>query len=322
VRFARKGAFRFTALGLPYNPVDIDFKKYGVLGVFYKGHSAGFDPEAQSVEESAAGSLSAKITLECYNAAYCATPPYDPAHPWGLYVLLVIDKRSLVASIKTLSVTTALGSVALPSRAPAPAKPPTLLTVSQQNRHPSATFSAPGADDATIYFASKPDRARDGGFLRKNIKTLDLLGSVEIRRGSWSFEDQLDPGTYYMMMQAIDYDCIGRPGCIGGYSNLLTLTVPKPPQTYRGSVEVLHYVHIVHLTLRVTPLGESLPYKVCWQLTNRHSCVSTRVAGHSWNSSAESQVSVPLRGMKARTKFTWYVHGYAVAAKTADTVRR
>jgi len=323
LRQARKGAFRFTSIGLPYNPVDIDFKKYGVLGVFYKGHSAGFDPEAQSVEESAAGNISAKITLECYNATYCAAPPRHPGQPWGIYVLLVIDKRSLVAPIKTLSVTTAFGSVALPSPAPAPAKPPTLLTVSQQHRHPSATFSAPGADDATIYFASKPDRARDGGFLRKNIKKLDLLGSVEIRRGSWSFEDQLDPGTYYMMMDAIDYDCIGQPGCIGGYSNMLKLTVPKPPQTYGGSVDVLHHVHIVHLTLRVTPLGESLPYQVCWQLiSRRRSCVSGRVAGYSWNSSAASRVSIRLRGMKARTKFIWYVGGHAVAAKTADTVRR
>ena len=319
---ARKGAFRFTSIGLPYNPVDIDFRKYGVLGVFYKGHSAGFDPEAQSVEESAAGNLSAKITLECYNATYCAAPPRHPAQPWGIYVLLVIDKRSLVAPIKTLSVTTAFGSVALARAAPAPAKPPTLLTVSQQHRHPSATFSAPGADDATIYFASKPDRARDGGFLRKNVKKLDLLGSVEIRRGSWSFEDQLDPGSYYMMMDAIDYDCIGQPGCIGGYSNMLTLTVPKPPQTYRGSVEVLHHVHVVHLTLRVTPLGESLPYKVCWQLTSRRNCASGRVAGYSWNSSAESRVSVRLRGMKARTKFTWYVRSHPVAAKTVNTVRR
>jgi hypothetical protein len=132
---ARKGAFRFTSIGLPYNPVDIDFKKYGVLGVFYKGHSAGFDPEAQSVEESAAGNLSATITLECYNATYCATPPRVPAEPWGIYVLLVIDKRSLVAPVKTLSVTTAFGTApALPDLAPP--KPPTLLTVSQQNRHP------------------------------------------------------------------------------------------------------------------------------------------------------------------------------------------
>jgi hypothetical protein len=318
---ARKGAFRFTSIGLPYNPVDIDFKKYGVLGVFYKGHSAGFDPEAQSVEESAAGNLSAKITLECYNATYCAAPPRVPAQPWGIYVLLVIDKRSLVAPVKTLSVTTAFGT-APPLPDLAPPKPPTLLTVSQQNRHPSATFSAPGADDATIYFASKPDRARDGGFLRKNIKTLDLLGTIEIRRGSWSFEHPLDPGTYYVMMDAADYDCIGQPGCIGGYSNMLALTIAKPRPTYRVAVEVLHYVHIVHLTLRVTPLGESSSYKVCWQLkTNKRRCVSGRVAGHSWNSSAESRVSVPLRGMKARTKFTWYVRGHAVAAKTANTVR-
>jgi len=222
----------------PYNPVDVDFKKYGVLAVFYKGHSAGFDPEARSVEESAAGNLSAEITLECYNAAYCATPPYDPAHPWGIYVLLLIDKGSLVAPVKTLSVTTAFGSLALPS--PASPKPPTLLTASQQNRHPSARFSMPGADAAEIYFANKPDRASDGGFLRENIKALGLLGTVEIRRGSWSFEDQLDPGTYYVMMLAADYDCIGQPDCIWGYSNMLTLTIPKPRPTYRAAVEVLY----------------------------------------------------------------------------------
>lgn len=223
---ARKGAFRFTSIGLPYNPVDIDFRKYGLLAVFYKGRSAGFDPEAQSVGESAAGQLSAKITLECYNAALCATPPYDPG-AWGIYVVLMIRKGSLVAPVKTLSVTTALGSLARSS--PVAAKSPTLLTVSQQNRHPSATFSAPGADDATIYFANKPDRASDGGFVRKNIKGLDLLATDEIRRGSWSFEDQLDPGTYYVMMLAFDYDCIGQPDCIGGYSNMLKLAVSKTP---------------------------------------------------------------------------------------------
>jgi len=318
---ARKGAFRFTALGVPYNPVDFSFKKYGVLGVFYKGHSAGFILEAQSVEESAAGNLSATITLECYNATYCATPPHDPSHPWGIYVLVLIDKRSLIAPVKTLSVTTAFGSAPAPPDF-FPPKPPTLLTVSQQNRHPSATFSMPGADEATIYFASKPDRASDGGFLRKNIQELDLLGTVEIRRGSWSFEEQLDPGTYYVMMDAVDYDCMGQPGCIGGYSNMPTLAVPKPSQTYRGSVVVLQSVQIVSLTLHVTPLGEKLPYKVCWQLAGgKRRCVSGTVTGYSWNSSADDQKSVRLRGMKARTKFTWYVRGHAVVSKTANTVR-
>ena len=49
------------------------------------------------------------------------------------------------------------------------------------------------------------------------------------------------------MMDAADYDCIGQPDCIWGYSNMLTLTIAKPPQTYRAGVEVLHHVHIVHL---------------------------------------------------------------------------
>jgi hypothetical protein len=104
---------------------------------------------------------------------------------------------------------------------------------------------------------------------------------------------------------------------------MLTLAVPKPSQTYRGSVEVLHSVHIVSLTLHVTPLGEKLPYKVCWQLaTGKRRFVSGTVAGYSWNSAADNQLGVRLRGMKARTKFTWYVRGRAVASKTANTVRR
>jgi hypothetical protein len=96
-------------LGIPYDPTAYNFKKYGVLAVFYRGYSVGFDPQAQSVEESAAGDLSATIRLECYNATFCATPPYDPTHPWGIYVLLSIDKGSLLAPPKTLHVTTAVG---------------------------------------------------------------------------------------------------------------------------------------------------------------------------------------------------------------------
>jgi len=181
----------------------------------------------------------------------------------------------------------------------------------------------PGADAAAIYFANKPDRASDGGFLRENIKALDLLATDEIRRGSWSFEDQLDPGTYYVMMQATDYDCIGQPNCIDGYSNMLTLAVPKPSQTYRGSVEVFHYIHIVDLTLRATPLGEKLPYKVCWRLkTKRLRCVSGSVDGYSWNSSADDTLSVRLKGMANRTTFVWYVKTRKVAARIANTIRR
>jgi hypothetical protein len=194
--------------------------------------------------------------------------------------------------------------------------------VGQQNRHPNATFSMPGADDATIYFATKPDRASDGSFLQENIKEIDFFTADEIQRGSWSYEDQIDPGTYYVMIRATDFDCIGQPACIDGYSNMLTLTVPKPPKTYRGSVEVFHYLHIVSLALRVTPLGEKLPYKVCWRLkTKRLRCVSGSVDGYSWNSSADDTLNVRLKGMAARTTFVWYVRGRKVAAKTANTIR-
>jgi hypothetical protein len=215
-----------------------------------------------------------------------------------------------------------LAALALPGAANA-SQPPTLLSVGQQNRHPSATFAMPGADDATIYFATKPDRATDGAFLQENVKEIGILTTDEIQRGSWLDASQIDPGTYYAIVRATDYDCIGQPTCIDGYSNMLTVVVPKPPQTYRGSVEVFHYSGVASLTLRVVPLGEKLPYKVCWRLkTKRLRCVSGSVDGYSWNSSADDEVSVRLRGMANRTTFVWYVRGRKVAAKTANTVRR
>jgi hypothetical protein len=230
-------------------------------------------------------------------------------------------KTSFAMTKALFVIPAAVLALALPGAAAA-SQPPTLLNVSQQNRHPSATFSMPGADDATIYFADKPDRASDGSFLQENVKYLDFFTTDEIQSGSWTYESQIDPGTYYVMVQATDYDCIGQPPCIDGYSNMLTLSVPKPHQTYRGSVDVLHYAHIVYLTLRVNPLGEPLPYKVCWRLrSGKRRCVSGKVEGYSWDDSASDELSVRLRGMKKRTTFVWYVQGHKVAAKTANTVR-
>lgn len=124
------------------------------------------------------------------------------------------------------------------------------------------------------------------------------------------------------MLRATDYDCIGSPSCIDGFSGVLTLSVPKPSHSYRGGVEVFHYSHVVYLTLRVTRLGETLPYRVCWQLkSKRRRCVSGKVAGYSWNDSAEDSVSVRLQGMRQRTTFNWYVHGRRVASKSANTIR-
>ena len=79
-----------------------------------------------------------------------------------------------------------------------------------------ALFSIPGADLATIYFATKPDRASDGSFLQENIAALDSLTTDEIQSGSWTYESQLDPGTYYVLLYATDFDCIGQPTCLDG----------------------------------------------------------------------------------------------------------
>jgi len=216
-----------------------------------------------------------------------------------------------------------LSVLALAIPGAAAANPPNLVALDQVSRHPIALFSIPGADAADIYIASKPDRASDGSFLQENIVDADILTDSEIQSGRWSSEDQLNPGTYYVVMFASDFDCAGQPSCLDGYSNMLPIDIPKPAQTYRGAVTVYHYSHTADLTLRVKPLGESLPYKVCWRLkSGMRRCVSGKVNGYSWNSAATGDVSVGLRGMKNRTTFAWYVKGRQVAATTANTIRR
>ena len=98
-----RGWMGFTSI--PYNPGDYNFKKYSLLAVFYKGHT-GFSANVQSVQESAAGDLSATIAVDCYNPSLCAAPPSEPSPSWGIYVVIQIDKRSLVRPPKTLYVTT------------------------------------------------------------------------------------------------------------------------------------------------------------------------------------------------------------------------
>jgi hypothetical protein len=204
----------------------------------------------------------------------------------------------------------------------AQAATPTLTSVDQQNRHPTATFSMPGADDATIYFATDPERASDGEFLEENVEELALLTADEIQAGRWVDPAQLDPGRYYVLLRAYDYDCPDDPSCVDGFSDVLTLTVPKPKPRYRGAVHAYRYLAGVRLAFKVTPLGDRAPYRVCWRLeTGRRKCVRAAVRGYSWNSSAESQVTVSKRGMPRVARFTWYVGGRKVASKRARIPR-
>jgi hypothetical protein len=96
-------------LPIAYDPY-YNFKKYGLLVIFYKGQAAGFgagfEPKIEFIEESAAGDLSAKVDIACYNATSCGGHQPDPSHPWGILIEVLIVKQSLLAPPKTVHVTT------------------------------------------------------------------------------------------------------------------------------------------------------------------------------------------------------------------------
>lgn len=226
----------------------------------------------------------------------------------GLLLLVALAVAALVASDEALAV------------------PPTLSAVGQVNRHPTASFSAPRADSVTVYIATKPDRATDGAFLDENVKDVDVLTDSELQAGRWVSESQLDPGSYWVMLNAIpDFDTcyVGGPntydpGCANGYSNLQMLLVPEPTSRYAASVTVYQFIHQASLRLTVKPLGELRAYRVCYQLANRKMrCVVGTLRGYDWNSSASDTLNVNTRGLPLRTTFSWFVGGKRVAAKTA-----
>jgi hypothetical protein len=211
---------------------------------------------------------------------------------------------------------------------PAVAVAPTLASVGQANRHPNASFSAPKASDVTMYVAKKADRATDGSFLSENITSVDVLTDSEIQSGRWESEDQLDPGTYYVMLRASpDFDACyiidtGEydPSCADGYSNVVPLTIPTPTIRYRASATVLRYIGQVTLRLTAAPLGARLPYRVCYPLrTGKRRCLAGAVEGYDWNSSATDTLTASMRGLGKRTTFTWFVNGRKVAAQVVRT---
>jgi len=215
-----------------------------------------------------------------------------------------------------------VAALILPSAAAAVA--PTLGFVTQQDRHPSASFSAARASDATIYLASKPDRATDGSFLQENVTELDFLTDSEIQTGRWVDENQVDPGTYWVMLRADPdfdscYDFVTGgfdPVCADGFSNMLTLVVPKPSIRFRARVTVYKSLGEALLDLTATPLGERLGYRVCYRPKSGASrCLNGGLDGYSWNASAEDSLTVSTRRLPNLTTFTWYVAGAKVASK-------
>jgi hypothetical protein len=201
-----------------------------------------------------------------------------------------------------------------------------LISVGSQALHPTATFSAPKSDDVVVQIATKPDRASNGEFLSENVKVFDLLSDSEVQTGRWLYEYQIDPGTYYVLLRASPefdlcyiYDSgMYDPSCADGYSAMQTLTVPRPPIRYGASVRHYVYVSIVQLTITAVPLGQKMPYRVCYRTkAGRRVCLAGVIPGYTWTSSASDTLSVNRRNLRTITTFTWYVEGRAVASKRA-----
>jgi hypothetical protein len=208
------------------------------------------------------------------------------------------------------------------------AVPPLLNSVTTQDRHAIATFSAPRSDFATIYFASNPTLSTDGRFLDENIKHSDLLTDSEIQSGRWFDESQLDPGTYYVMLRASPdfgscwiFDAAAYdPACANGPSNIVTLAVPRPAVRYSTQVTAFRFSRVLSFTLRANPMGANVPYRVCARISARRSrCVRGVVEGFSWSSSASDTVSMSSRGLPLVTTLTWTAEGRTVATRRVRT---
>jgi len=223
-------------------------------------------------------------------------------------------------------VATIIGALAF--TATANAAPPSLTGVGHQNRHPTATFSTPRTEDVTIYFATKPDRATDGRFLQENVEHTDFFTDPEMQAGQWLDSDRIDPGTYYVMLHATaesscisypppTYQRVVDPSCADGFSNIVTVTIPKPVVRYRVGFE---RGFIGSFTIRASSSGEAIPYLLCSRDLAKRRCVRGRIDRSSWDSSNDDTIYMTATDFKKRvyckfgrkTTVTWYVRGRVV----------
>jgi hypothetical protein len=173
-----------------------------------------------------------------------------------------------------------------------------------------------------VSIATKPDRATDGALLSENRVGGASLTDSEIQVGRWLDSSQLDPGVYYVLLQAFpDFDTCYQsgggydPSCADGYSDPVTVNVPVPKQTYRGTVERQTFLKRVELGFVVNPLGAKLPYRVCYlNALKTRRCLVGIVDGFDWNSRGTDSLTVTTRGLATQTPSPSATHGPRRAA--------
>jgi hypothetical protein len=219
---------------------------------------------------------------------------------------------------------------------PALAVPPEITAVGEQDRHPTILFSAPRAASVTVYVASKRDRATDGTFFQENVVATGLLTDSEIQSGEWLDSSRIDPGSYFVMVEASGGACDGYdsnavagvtdPSCADGFSSIVRLTIPKPRTKFTVKVDVLRFMRTVSLELTGKPLGENLPYRVCWRQPAegrkfQKRCRTSSLDGYSWSHDATDSLLIDTEGMARRTTFTWHSRGSKPKRLLSKTIR-
>lgn len=196
--------------------------------------------------------------------------------------------------------------------------------MSVQDRRPAATFSTVKADAATIYVATAPDRATNGRFFDENVRTLAFLTSSEIQNGHWTSSSRIDPGRYWVLLNAsADFNLCYildpgtfDPACSDGYSEVLPLVVPKPTIRFTTASTVYPFLGQVDLKLTAKPLGERLPYRLCYRTVKMvRRCLNGVIRGFSWDFPEDHSLSIRTRNLARFTTFTWYVGGVKVASR-------
>ena len=149
---------------------------------------------------------------------------------------------------------TAIAALAFAAPAAYAAMPVTITSTSSVNRHPQVTWALPsGWTPNVIDIAKAPDVASDGSFFTENIVDAGIL-----QPGQTTFlsASQLDPGTYYVRLQAYadDFSEIG-------WTDTATLIIaapppPPPPPVARYRIDVTTLTGAKLTTLRMGQLVE------------------------------------------------------------------
>ena len=164
------------------------------------------------------------------------------------------------------------------------------------------------------------DRATNGSFFTENVEDLSVLTDSEIQTGRWVSDRKIDPGQYWVMLDAYSFCYLpsgdADPACADGFSAPLPLRVPKPKTRYSTSAQKFPFIKTLALRIVAKPLGERQTYKLCYPTKGGgRKCVSGVLRGYDWDSPAQDTRSVRTSGLKATTTFTWSVGGRKVASR-------